>query len=73
MRVIRVEAEEEEEIPPHTHDADEVVYVIRGALRLRVEDREIELLRGKAFLIPKGSRHLGSLSEGTELLVVYHP
>ena len=42
----------------HSHDnEDELFYVLRGALRIEMEDRTVELREGDAFVVPKGVRH----------------
>jgi mannose-6-phosphate isomerase-like protein (cupin superfamily) len=42
----------------HTHDnEDELFYVLRGSLRIEMEDRTVELRQGDAFVVPKGVRH----------------
>jgi mannose-6-phosphate isomerase-like protein (cupin superfamily) len=42
----------------HSHDnEDELFYVLRGALRIEMEDRTVELRQGDAFVVPKGVRH----------------
>ncbi len=42
----------------HSHDdEDELFYVLKGALRIEMEDRTVELHEGDAFVVPKGIRH----------------
>lgn len=42
----------------HTHaDEDEFFYVLRGRLRIEMDDRTVELGEGDAFMVPKGVRH----------------
>ena len=42
----------------HSHDnEDELFYVLRGSLRIEMEDRTVELRQGDAFVVPKGVRH----------------
>jgi mannose-6-phosphate isomerase-like protein (cupin superfamily) len=42
----------------HSHDnEDELFYVLKGALRIEMEDRTVELREGDAFVVPKGVRH----------------
>lgn len=42
----------------HSHDnEDELFYVLKGSLRIEMEDRTVELRQGDAFVVPKGVRH----------------
>lgn len=42
----------------HGHDAeDELFYVLRGALRIELEDDVVELQPGQMWVVPKGVRH----------------
>src|SRR6187397_3208635 len=42
----------------HAHDdEDELFYVLKGSLRIELEERTIELGEGDTFVVPKGVRH----------------
>ena len=42
----------------HSHDnEDELFYILKGALRIEMEDRTVQLRAGEAFVVPKGVRH----------------
>ena len=42
----------------HSHDnEDELFYILKGSLRIEMEDRTVELRQGDAFVVPKGVRH----------------
>ncbi|UGB46613.1 cupin domain-containing protein [Frateuria edaphi] len=42
----------------HSHEAeDELFYVLRGALRIELEDDVVELQAGQMWVVPKGVRH----------------
>ena len=42
----------------HSHDdEDELFYVLRGALRIELEDGAVELGEGQMWVVPKGVRH----------------
>ena len=42
----------------HSHDnEDELFYILKGSLRIEMEDRAVELREGDAFVVPKGVRH----------------
>lgn len=42
----------------HSHDdEDELFYVLRGALRIELENGAVELGEGQMWVVPKGVRH----------------
>jgi mannose-6-phosphate isomerase-like protein (cupin superfamily) len=42
----------------HSHaDEDELFYVLKGRLRIEMEDQTIDLNEGEMFVVPKGVRH----------------
>jgi mannose-6-phosphate isomerase-like protein (cupin superfamily) len=42
----------------HAHaEEDELFYVLRGSLRIEMEDAAVELGEGEIFVVPKGVRH----------------
>lgn len=42
----------------HSHDnEDELFYILKGTLRIEMEDRTVVLNEGEAFVVPKGVRH----------------
>lgn len=42
----------------HSHDnEDELFLILRGTLRIEMEDRTVVLHEGQAFVVPKGMRH----------------
>ena len=43
----------------HSHDnEDELFLVLKGHLRIEMEDRNVELGEGEMFVVPKGVRHI---------------
>ncbi|MCS7102823.1 MAG: cupin domain-containing protein [Candidatus Korarchaeum sp.] len=75
VRVVRVVSEGEGDlIPEHTHDGDEIAYVVSGRVRVHIEGKgDFDVSEGEAVLIPKGVKHRGLLSEGCVLIAFYHP
>ena len=42
----------------HSHDSeDELFFILKGTLRIEMEDRTVELHEGETFVVPKGVRH----------------
>ena len=55
----------------HAHDdEDELFLVLRGSLRIEMEDRAVELAEGDAFVVPKGVRHNPVASDECHLLLI---
>ncbi|MCR3923583.1 MAG: cupin domain-containing protein [Firmicutes bacterium] len=55
----------------HTHaNEDEMFYVVRGQLTLKVEDRELELLPGEFFVVPKGVKHMPVAKEEVWIMML---
>ncbi|MGB9631503.1 MAG: cupin domain-containing protein [Candidatus Methanodesulfokora sp.] len=74
IRVVRVESEKDNDIiPEHSHETDEIAYVQKGSIKIDIEGRgEILLTEDNAVIIPK-MRHQGLLSKDCILIAVYHP
>ena len=41
----------------HSHEKDEFVYILEGALNIEIDGREVEVRQGEAMLIPAGANH----------------
>lgn len=55
----------------HSHDdEDELFYILKGRLRIEMEDRVVELAEGDLFVVPKGVRHNPVADEECHLLLV---
>jgi len=55
----------------HSHEnEDELFYVLKGRLRIELEDRTVELAEGEMFVVPKGARHNPVADEECHLLLV---
>ncbi len=61
------------QIPVHAHAADQLVYILRGALRCVVGAREITVREGEVLHVPAGLRHQAEAVEDTFELVVFAP
>lgn len=75
IRVVKAISEKEDDlIPEHTHDADELAYVLRGRLRLHIDGSgDLDLSEGSAALIPRGVKHWGIMSQDCIIIAFYHP
>ena len=55
----------------HSHDEeDELFLVLKGRLRIELEDGAVELGKGELFVVPKGVRHNPVAEEECLLLLV---
>jgi mannose-6-phosphate isomerase-like protein (cupin superfamily) len=43
--------------PEETHEGDQIIYVVEGQARVRIEDREYRAGPGALVMIPAGARH----------------
>jgi len=58
----------DKKVPLHKHDdKDEIFYCIKGSGFGVLEDKEVELTVGKAFIVPAGTLH--SVRSDTEVYV----
>ena len=55
----------------HHHDAeDELFLVVKGALLVRLPDRDVRLEEGEFMIVPRGVEHLPIAEEEAHLLVL---
>lgn len=55
----------------HAHaDEDELFYVLAGTLRIEMEDRDVVLHAGDAFVVPKGVRHNPVADDECHLMLI---
>src|SRR5262245_36929516 len=60
-------------VPTHSHDHEQVSYVVRGALRFRVAGEEILVRAGEALQIPSWAEHSVEVVEDTEVIDLFAP
>lgn len=55
----------------HSHDnEDELFFVLKGQLRIEMEDRVVTLSEGEMFVVPKGVRHNPIAEEECHIMLV---
>jgi len=55
----------------HTHeDEDELFYILKGQLRIEMEDRSVELAEGDMFVVPRNVRHNPVAEQECHLLLI---
>ena len=57
-------------VPLHVHDAEQMLYVLKGALRCRVDARDVTVRDGEVLHVPAGVPHQAEAVEDTFELVV---
>lgn len=55
----------------HSHDnEDELFLILKGRLRIEMEDRVVDLAEGEMFVVPKGVRHNPIADEECLLMLI---
>jgi mannose-6-phosphate isomerase-like protein (cupin superfamily) len=55
----------------HKHDdTDDFFLVVSGRLTIRLRDRDVELLPGELFVVPRGVEHCPQADELAEVLLI---
>ena len=54
----------------HTHEEDEMFFVVKGRLTVKLRDREVQLEAGELFVVPKGVEHCPVAAEEVLLMMV---
>ena len=60
-------------VPMHTHDSEQMTYVLQGALRFHVGGEEITVREGDVLHIPSGVEHQAEALEDTFELDFFSP
>jgi quercetin dioxygenase-like cupin family protein len=59
------------QVPVHTHESEQMVYVLQGALRFLVNGREVIVRAGEVLDIPSGVPHQTEAIDDTFDLAVF--
>jgi len=54
----------------HHENEDELFYILKGHLRIEMEDRAVDLDEGDLFVVPKGVRHNPTAEEECQVLLI---
>ena len=57
----------------HSHPHEQLVYIVRGHIRLSSGDNIFDLRTGDSFVVPGGVEHQASALEESEVLDVFTP
>jgi mannose-6-phosphate isomerase-like protein (cupin superfamily) len=67
VRVVRTHGE----FTRHSHpDTDEFFLVLTGSLTIRMDDGDVELGPGQAYVVPRGTPHQPVSADGAEVLLL---
>lgn len=55
----------------HSHEnEDELFFILKGSLKIEMEDRTVMLREGEAFVVPKGVRHNPIAEQECHLMLI---
>ena len=60
-------------VPMHSHESEQLTYVMKGALRFRIGDEEITVRQNEILHIPSGVPHAATALEETFEVDVFSP
>src|SRR4030095_3700746 len=60
-------------VPIHTHESEQMTYILQGALRFLVDGEEVIVREGEVLHIPSGLPHQAEALEDTLELDVFSP
>ena len=60
-------------VPMHSHESEQMTYVLQGALKFMIEQEEIVVREGEVLHIPAAARHQAEALDDTLELDVFTP
>jgi len=57
-------------VPLHAHTHEQVIYVLQGAVRARVDGEDVTVREGEVLLIPAGAPHQAEAIDDTFVLTI---
>ena len=60
-------------VPMHTHESEQMTYILQGALKCLVGGEELLVREGEVLHIPSGTPHQAEALEDTFVLDVFSP
>ena len=60
-------------VPMHSHENEQITYILEGALKFEIEGREIVVGAGEVLCIPSNLPHKATALEDTVDLDVFYP
>jgi quercetin dioxygenase-like cupin family protein len=60
-------------VPAHSHESEQMTYILSGSMTLRLPDKEVTLNEGDVLHIPSGVEHSAVAHEDTLDLDIFSP
>jgi quercetin dioxygenase-like cupin family protein len=60
-------------VPEHHHEAEQITYILEGALKFQIEGKEVVVNKGQVLLIPSNVPHSAVALEDTLDVDVFSP
>src|SRR4051812_41766575 len=60
-------------VPTHSHESEQVTFVLKGALKFRLSGREIVVREGEVLVIPSWLEHSAEAMEETFEMDIFSP
>ena len=60
-------------IPPHSHDCEQISYVVEGSYWITIQDRAVQVKKGDSYLIPPYVEHYQEALEHCVTVDVFSP
>lgn len=60
-------------VPTHSHESEQVTYVLKGSLKFRLDGREVTLRPGDVLVIPSWMEHSAEALEETVEMDIFSP
>src|SRR6476469_6884235 len=60
-------------VPIHTHESEQMTYILQGALRFLVDGEEVVVREGEVLLIPSWVEHQAEALDDTLTLDIFSP
>ena len=60
-------------VPEHSHESEQITYILEGALKFQLEGREIVVHKGEVLRIPSSVPHRAVALEDTVDLDIFSP
>ncbi len=73
VMMVQFDLKKDAVVPEHSHEAEQLSYVVSGALRFEVEGKETSVLAGEVIVIPSNVPHSAVALEDTRNLDVFSP
>jgi len=72
-QMIRFELQKGGEIPPHAHPHEQIGYLAKGKLLLRIGEEEFELVEGEGYAVEPNVEHSVKILEDSIAIDVFAP